>query len=353
MTVGTPSQVTVPERIGALEPTAAVGRGEAKVLRSLSRAWRQSGFGDQADPAIDWITADRKRRKRRPVLRLRHPGHDGAIIAKRQHAEAAAREAHVYASVLPRLGLETVAVYGLVDDPEAPGQAWLLMEETGEPYQIEDPGHRCAAAAFLARLHISSAGRSMEGLPDLGSEHHEALLRRARRRLGEHLEAPETAAALANVADRLLEASDRLLSQWSLVAAACRELPTVLVHGSLRGPNLRVIGRSGARLQAIDWASAGWGPVSRDLHKLARPSVGASLDGYWDLVKSAGLYRDRDHISTAVALGQGLRLIEHFGWDVDGLEWREPESLAASLDQRTASLNSFEAWLATTARAGG
>jgi hypothetical protein len=262
------------------------------------------------------------------------------------------REAHVYGCVLPRINLDTVVVHGLVDDPIAPGQSWLFMDETGEDYCPDLASHRRAAASWLARLHLQSTGRTDDGLPSVGACYHESLLRRARQCVADCICSPENSGNLASVGHRLIESMDTLLAQWYWLASVCAHLPVVLVHGSVRGPNFRMTRRHGLRLQAIDWSSAGWGPPCRDLHKLTGASVGARLDDYWRLIRGRGLYRDRLQLETAWSLGGIFRLVEHMSWDIDALAWEIPDHQVPRLELRLSHLNGSSTWLTTAIQRG-
>jgi Phosphotransferase enzyme family len=200
------------------------------------------------------------------VLRLLGAGSDGQpVVAKRAVRSSIEIEARVYRDVLARLPVSATRLLAKVPDGE---RAWLFLEDAGEtPFDSKLDTHRRLAAIWMARVH-GGARRlpAVKELPDRGPGHYFDLLRSVEALLAETLGNPALSAEEIAVVEEVVEACDRLGSQWSSVAAKLAEGPLTITFGGFSSKNARVReGPDEPVLMPFDFESAGYGCPAIDL----------------------------------------------------------------------------------------
>jgi aminoglycoside phosphotransferase (APT) family kinase protein len=241
-------------------------------------------------PAVTTVVETLKDRPKSSVYRLHGVGPAGGdVVAKRTRRPLARREHLVLTRVLPGLGVPAPRSLGYLDD--GPDASWVFVDHcAGTPFRAEDPGHRTLAAHWFARLHlqglnsVDAAGEA--GLADRHPETYLAHLRATRAQVRAAGSAPVRRGGDDVLPELLLEqvvaGCDALEHAWEDVQAACRDLPSTLVHGDARAANLLVrTGRDGPEAVPIDWAEAGWGPAVVDLTQVDGATYWALIGGAW------------------------------------------------------------------------
>jgi aminoglycoside phosphotransferase (APT) family kinase protein len=173
-----------------------------------------------------------------------------------------ARERYVYETVLAGRNLGTPELYGVVWD-EPSGPHWLLLEFVqGRTLRQSPIEHWIAAAAWLGRLHGTTAGREAElAQPGLLVNYDEAYFRDMAER------------ALQAVGTRSGSLHRRLASAvdgYGAMVEGFRAGRPTLVHGSFRRKNVLVDASvTPVRICPTDWELAAIGPQLHDLACLA------------------------------------------------------------------------------------
>jgi energy-coupling factor transporter ATP-binding protein EcfA2 len=216
---------------------------------------------------------------------------DSAVIAKRGKHGATLIERIVYEEILASLELPSLRYYGCIESPDG-ASPWLFIEEaTGEEYSPLLEAHRFHAGRWLGLLHASATGGATKGrLPDAGPERYRGHLREARERIRQDVDSPVLAEDDAGFLEELVARLDELEAGWARLEAACVGVPETLVHGDLKGHNLRVRASDrGVALVVFDWEDAGWGVPAVDLAQRLVPGnrhgVNPDLAGYWAVVR--------------------------------------------------------------------
>jgi hypothetical protein len=303
---------------------------ESEVVARVLAAWRALRPGAPPPDRVQVLLS----KKKSAICRLFTA--DGSLIAKRTGAESAALERRVHAEILPALPLSHLEWHGAVECPADPHDAWLLLEDAGDPpvvldsvgdpHELRERPEDCPlVAGWLATLHASSLGSPLlSGLPDRGPEAARLRLDSARgtilASLG-HPERPESRAEL----DPILAALDVLARHWAEIEHRCQALPRTLVHGDFVPKNMSVRERAGDReLLVYDWEHAGCGPPGQDLGKVDLAHYAAVLRQHWTGVDDAWLRRLAD-------TGRYFRLISEIDWAASRLGLRGSEYFVEEL----------------------
>jgi hypothetical protein len=231
-----------------------------------------------------------------------------ARLAKPGFLHDPEREPAVYEVVLPRAPLGPPRHYGSVLDPPS-GRHWLFIEwvEGRELYQVGELELWCAAARWLAEMHVS--------LDDPGSH------------LGPGRLIEYDAGYYRRWMDRALEFAgaslDSLAERYEPVVEAMLSMPKTVIHGEFYASNVLVAdGPEGTRVAPVDWELAAVAPGAVDLAAL--------VSGNWpeaDREKIVAAYR-----SAAAPAGLSRRdldfarlhlAVQWLGWAPPG--WVPPE----------------------------
>jgi len=231
-------------------------------------AWRTLRGAGGTPIHVSSITSKEKA----SVWRLTGAAPSGAdVIAKRATRGSAAIERLIYERVIPRVGVDSPAYFGSVEDGD--DAIWLFVEDAGdEPFSYDDAEQRTMAAVWLARLHTCSQGlNAAVHLPDRGPAHFRQRLDDAVHTLQARL-AGESDATSRDVVERLLEQCALLANRWQEIDEFCARLPLTIVHGDFAALNIRI---RGGGIVAFDWEKAGVGVPIIDIAR------GLDLEAYW------------------------------------------------------------------------
>jgi hypothetical protein len=279
------------------------------------RAWLKSGAGTGLPDVIEPLKESKKSR----VYRLRGARlGPGSVIAKRCSRRTAMLELAVHGRVLPCVGLDTLNLYGVVED-DRPDAVWLLLEDAHEPtYDASATAHRVFAGRWVAALHTFTPDQG-DGLdfPNVDADE----FRRRLRLLIETLRRDGDTGAVdppdREFLSRLVGRCEGLESQWAAIEVICTSLPTVLVHGDLSEKHLRWrqsrLAKQG--LVALDWETSGWGPPSVDLAQRVGQAASPDIDAYAHHARSHGAPLARSDVDVAVEVGTLLRALSSLRWE--------------------------------------
>jgi hypothetical protein len=241
-----------------------------------------------------------------------------AVIAKRCPATTARLEQTVYEEILPRVPVQTLHYYGLVEEDEE--SSWLFLEDGGRerfsPLREEQRRH---AAQWLGRLH-SAAARipAATCLPDRGPGHYLQHLRDARQVICQNLDRSDLTGDGRAVLKAVVACCEALEKCWDRVEKACVEGPVTLVHGDFRSKNVLVRAEPGGIvLLPLDWETAGWGFPGPDLvtsrDPLPVPLV--DLTVYWSVVRECWSDVDLSALRQFVNVGMLFRRLAALNWE--------------------------------------
>jgi hypothetical protein len=268
-----------------------------------------------------------KKKRRGAVFALEGVAPGGTrVFAKRCDRTKGVVERVVYQEVLPRLPAPSPACHGVVERDDS---IWLFLEDAGgRPYDPDQPGHREAAARWLAELHTAVGRADVTAvLPERGPAHYRAHLVSILDKLPRYRDrGPE-------VLDKIGSIAATLESGWGAIESTCASAPEALVHGDCLSKNVHV--RDG-RVAAFDWGGAGWGCAGTDLGQLALPHRGPpddepDLAAYLDVARRRWPRLDVDTVRRLAMLGQlfwALKVIDR-GMEEFEQTWREPEHILA------------------------
>jgi len=204
------------------------------------------------------------------VYRLLLAGSPQPLVAKRSRIESSRTERLAYESILPSLGIPSLTYHGSVEE-EGEGFGWIFLEDAGDRNDVYD--HPDLYASWLAACH-ENGGLARNLLSYRGPDDYLTHLRNGRERIRRIMEVSREQRSWL---DRAVDCCDRIEHQWSEVEQLCNALSPSLVHGDLKGKNLRVREDGGRRtLLVLDWEVAGWGSPVPDLHGLCPESRGDS-----------------------------------------------------------------------------
>jgi ATP-binding cassette, subfamily B, bacterial len=258
------------ERAPALHVGAVNGDRPAAIDLDHPAVEAWSRLHPDAEPRALTVLKDSKRKRKSATFRLEGCGTDGSsVIAKLSRQGDVQLESTIYRSVLPRMPVASLHLYGTIDSDA--DWHWIFLEDAGdERYSPLIPEHRRLAARWLAALHRASP--ELPGawrLPDRGPAHYLKHLRAAREAVVRQLDERAPDAGETHLLGTLVLQLDHLASRWDDVRGFCEALPRALVHGDLSRSNLRVrsVG-SRKELVAFDWEKAGWGVPPPDLARL-------------------------------------------------------------------------------------
>jgi Phosphotransferase enzyme family len=272
------------------------------------RAWSMARPEGRCPARVDIL----RQRVKSAIYRLHGVGPEGSdVIAKRCLSATALTERRIYQEILPSLPLPGLCCFGCIQD-ETPEFHWLFLEDAGSvEYDLSLPGHRAAAAQWLAQLHRRGASSAAAaGLPDRGPRFYLEQLRLARETIVKNyanpaLQGPDLAAVKA------LEAQCEFVeSRWAQVQKMCEGLPCTLVHSDIKANNVRIRDNAkGIALLPFDWELAGWGIPATDVLKCPDLELyGAEVATAWP-----GLTADR--IRRLADLGRLFRAIITIYWN--------------------------------------
>src|SRR6266498_961643 len=230
----------------------------------VRQAWRDGCLANGRIPisptAVVALKPQRAGRKS-GAYRLEGVGEGGsAIVAKRCTRTTGAVERQVYERLLPRIDVPALRYYGYLEEPDG-AFCRLFLEEGGDAMLVETD--REFAARWLARLHTGATVLGNEvALPDCGPDCYLSHLRIGRELIGEVLPRLAPADDERQALQGLCCILEELESDWGPIRLACDAAPRTLVHGDFARKNLRVrITPGGRELLALDWETAGWGPL--------------------------------------------------------------------------------------------
>jgi ATP-binding cassette, subfamily B, bacterial len=313
-TLAQPARAVAPLRI------VSAKRRENLLAHPAVQAWRQLG-PDRLVP--DRITTA----GRRPgVYRLEGVGAEGAaVIAKRCTRGDGLVERTVYEQILPRVPLSGPRYYGAVAEPSEDATkdaCWLFIGEIqGEPYDVLRPDHRAAAARWLGILHTEARpSADLVELPDAGPGRYRRQMHMARDLVRHHLDHPGFTADDLAFLDGVLARFDQLDEHWDRLERACTGLPRTLVHGDLKGKNLRVrASPAGSQIAAFDWADSGRGVPTADLAQVStmsrRFTASPDLATYLSVVRERWPDCDREDVERLASCGTVFRALAAIEWD--------------------------------------
>jgi hypothetical protein len=314
-------------------------------LALAANAWlnfcRSAGRKATAPVAVTSLRSQRPSRKASVYL-LEHAAEDGsAVVAKRCHRTTARVERTVYERILPNVRVSKLRYHGYYEEAEG-DFGWLFLENAGRKKLLAWEGE--LAAAWVARLHVEAA-RLVEqaALPERGPAHYREHLCAVRASiaaiLADHSPAKTDtqtqgeADADRSMLRRLQELLDKIDSRWQTICAPCASAPRTLVHGDFGWKNLRTrTSALGTELVALDWETAGWGPIAVDLPQLharvGKPRAdkpprwlgtvplevyAAHADGAWDGSK-------RQDLAWIAATGTIFRYVTSIRWAGDQVQ---------------------------------
>jgi len=302
-------------------------------LALVTRAWndlcRTNGLEARALPTVVTALKPHRDARKSGVYRLAGVGEGGAsVIAKRCVPETARLERDVYERVLPAIGMPALRCYGCLG--EADGEfSWLFLQDAGDGKLLDSD--QDLAAAWLARPHADAATLvDVVPLPQRGAEHYREHLEFAMMILDELRTHRGAAGDQDAVALRALKQGMRTLeTSWSAIATTCASSPRSLVHGDFVAKNIRRIATpTSDGIVALDWETAGWGPIAADLpqwiprpprkpHKPQRWSGTVGLDVYAAHARGAWDGRRRQDLERLAAVGTILRCVTGIRWGLE------------------------------------
>ncbi len=317
------------------------------------RAWRALGH-ERLEPVR--VLPGRKHRtsmERLPLYRLEGAGDDGRpVIAKWCSGDAGRAERMMYEEVLPGTPVQAPRYYGSVEDTGS-GGFWLFLEFIeGEKYSRQDPLHRALTGRWLALLHTSAVSAVVRArLPDEGPARHLADLRDARDRILRNRTNLALGADEVEFLERHVARFDEIERIWGRLEEACNGLPPALVHGDLKGANLRILpGRDGLTLVAFDWGESAFGVPAVDLAQSSLPASSLcalpDLETYESVVRSRNGQVERGTIRRVARCGTILRALTATRWATYDLETEWP---AMAIEK----MRLFDADLANTLGSAG
>jgi aminoglycoside phosphotransferase (APT) family kinase protein len=284
----------------------------------LARFWQATGATHEIHE-VEPIQAERFRSVYRLRFRRGHP----PVIAKRCPAKDAEVEYRAYHEILPALGIDGPAAYGLVatDDPR---RSWLFMGDVGgRPYDPSHNGDRELSAEWLATLHIlANQHGTPDGLKDRSFECYQPSLTKGTELLSFHSNNPDLSDDDRERLRRLHDFSATLENRWQDIAAFCRSMPQALIHGDFKEDNMRVVETAaGPRIVAFDWANVGWGAPCLDLAKFTGYSVAPALETYLQRFQQHWPAIDKAAVVRLAYIGEIFRWVETVRWHVEEIEY--------------------------------
>jgi hypothetical protein len=270
------------------------------------------------------------KRSKSAVYRLVGVGPTAAsVIAKRCRATTAMNEFTIYREVLPRLPLESLECYGMLEDKD-PEYRWIFIEDAGtQPYQHDLHKHRILFAHWLAVLHTGGARlEAASSLPARGPENFLEHLRLGRGRIQSNLNNPALTADDLTWLEALIGLLDFLESRWDQVETFCQGMPLTLVHCDTKKKNLRVRqNAAGLSLLAFDWEKAGWGVTGPDVMQCP------DLNEYFTVATGTWPAMDPNELDRIFKVGVVFRLLAEIHWETSHLkyEWMERPRLSLPL----------------------
>jgi hypothetical protein len=319
----------------------------AALMHVAARLWTCQSLGS----APSRVTLLKRPNRKSSVVRLHGAGPGGRnVIAKCCPTELAERERMVYEAVLRPLPIESLRLYGVVDDVDA--CSWLFIEDAGDiPWVPELQRHRELAARWLASVHIGAAGVSASvDLPARGSAYYRSLLESARHVLAISLANDAVAADGREVLESLSSSCARLDAGWREVEELERHFPRTLTLPGLGRKNSRIReAADGMCFLAYDFESAGWGLPAADLSQVDLATYGRLVGGVWEFAC--------DDLELLASLGKGLRSIKSITGEERTLasKWPEPalHKLAVYATHVVLALDALDAHRAGGRRNGG
>jgi thiamine kinase-like enzyme len=299
------------------------------------RAWNELQIETVEPTEIQTL----KRKNKSAIYRLQGAGPNGSnVIAKRCLTKTALIERLIYEQLLKRLPFPTLQLYGFLED-ENPEFRWLFVEDAGtNPYRPESQTHCELLAEWLAILH--SFGQHLPDanrLPERGPTHYLEHLRAGCAQIRRYLDNPALSDNDHVLLKAILSQCNWLESKWNQIERFCEPMPWTLVHGDLKGKNMRVRNTGhGLALLCFDWETAGWGPPAPDLAECP------DLWNYESVARRQWRELPHDAMERMVSVGQCFRTLAKIHWESSHLEfeWLERprltlsachESLAATL----------------------
>jgi hypothetical protein len=357
------TEPVTPERIG--EPVSAdtlMMTGTGFVTRPVERhdqhpallAWMRTSSASNVPTGAISFGAQRRSKPARALL-LQDALPDGrGVVAKRSSAARCAHERWIYERVLPTLGVPRLACYGAARDEASPSSAgeqwWLFIEDArGRPYHPTSDLR--LKFEWLAAAHRASARlRAVAALPDRGMDFERRRLRVGLAALHAPLREGTLSPAQAATVRATASCLERLLLDWSALAARYARLPRVLVHGDLADKNSRVRRDvAGDTFLAFDWEMAGQSPPLLDLAELADPGHRDALLAYSETVRKAHPAMDPPVVLACARLGALLRNAAAIVWEALSLRSRDP---SYSVERIAEYHENVCAWLAALGGSG-
>jgi hypothetical protein len=242
-----------------------------------------------------------------------------SVCAKHSDREALAPEKAAY-EALALLPLPVLCCYGLMPD-EDPGKAWLFVEDAGE--NVYSAGNREDEFAFtrwLAFVHASFSGRSVDGVPEGGPLRYLESLRQGRQRIIGNLSNPALCEAQVAILGEIVDRASVIEAHWSQIDEFCASLPKTLVHGDIAPKNVRFRGLGPNReVLVLDWETVGWGVPAADIARHI------DLHTYGSFAKQFGLEGPASDLKHLARCGSIFRILAAIDWDSRWLssEWIE------------------------------
>lgn len=244
--------------------------------------WRQLSEANSIPTSVDKLSGATNNKSE--VYRLNGVGVNGTnVIAKKAKSTGLLVEQMIYEKVLPKVPLNNLRCYGLLQDDET--VSWLFLQEAqGKPYAESKEVHRKAASQWLAVMHSTTSKFRLEkALPAVGSERYLKFLNMGYANIQNNLSNPALSENDILVLKRLLNHYENIIAQWHKVIGICNEAIPCLVHGDFISKNVRV-DESGAFpiLYVLDWEVSGWGIPVEDLAGLDIETYKAAFTSYND-----------------------------------------------------------------------
>jgi aminoglycoside phosphotransferase (APT) family kinase protein len=286
--------------------------------RLLAGFWQDVG-GTHEIHSVEPIQAERFRSVYRLRFRRGHP----PVIAKRCPVKDAEAEYRAYHEILPSLGIDAPAAYGLfsTDDPRG---RWLFMADVGgrayDPSLHED---RELAAEWLATVHILAGQHGKpDGLNDRSFEYYHPSLTKCTELLSYHSDNADLSGDDQMRLRRLHDFSATLERHWQDIADFCQSMPQALIHGDFKEDNMHVVETAaGPRIVAFDWANVGWGAPCLDLAKFTGYSVAPVLESYLKRFQQHWPSVDKSAVVRLAYIGEIFRWVETVRWHVAEIEY--------------------------------
>jgi thiamine kinase-like enzyme len=206
-----------------------------------------------------------------------------AVIAKRSNWQNIQLERTIYQKILPHVPVSRVYCYGAIKD-EMEELGWIFLEEAaGVIWLKEDPLHQRIAAQWLATFHVVTSKLKLAGqLPERGLAYYAGCLEQGVQTILKNLNNPALTQSHIATLEVILDHLAFTKSKWEKFRSYYKEMPRCIVHGDIKGKNIRVhLEDPEKKLSVLDWEFAGWAVPAVDIPTIDPQSYWSFIHGEW------------------------------------------------------------------------